>query len=74
MWKDKTEQLLAQVTRGISFFSQNSRSVEFRRNTDGSVLISVPTQVSLVAEERDQNINRVQELEAAVAELKNTAG
>lgn len=30
--------------------------------------------MSLVAEERDQNISRVQELEAAVAELKNTAG
>ncbi|XP_075899687.1 golgin subfamily A member 2 isoform X4 [Nelusetta ayraudi] len=41
VWKDKTEQLLAQV--------------------------------SLVAEERDQNISRVQELEAAVAELKITA-
>ncbi|KAM9307259.1 golgin subfamily A member 2 isoform 2-T2 [Pholidichthys leucotaenia] len=41
IWKDKTEQLL--------------------------------TQVSLVAEERDRNINRVQELEASVAELKNAA-
>ncbi|CAJ1070624.1 golgin subfamily A member 2 isoform X1 [Xyrichtys novacula] len=41
VWKDKTEQLL--------------------------------TQVSLVAEERDRNINRVQELEASVAELKNAA-
>ncbi|XP_026209901.1 golgin subfamily A member 2 isoform X1 [Anabas testudineus] len=40
-WKDKTEQLL--------------------------------TQVSLVAEERDRNINRVQELEASIAELKNAA-
>ncbi|XP_041666357.1 golgin subfamily A member 2 isoform X1 [Cheilinus undulatus] len=39
VWKDKTEQLL--------------------------------TQVSLVAEERDRNINRVQELEASIAELKN---
>ncbi|XP_071371746.1 golgin subfamily A member 2 [Centroberyx affinis] len=41
VWKDKTEQLL--------------------------------TQVSLVAEERDRNINRVQELEANITELKNTA-
>uniref|UniRef100_A0A3P8TEU2 Golgin A2 n=1 Tax=Amphiprion percula TaxID=161767 RepID=A0A3P8TEU2_AMPPE len=41
VWKDKTEQLLAQV--------------------------------SLVAEERDRNINRVQELEASIAELKNAA-
>uniref|UniRef100_A0A667YXX2 Golgin A2 n=1 Tax=Myripristis murdjan TaxID=586833 RepID=A0A667YXX2_9TELE len=41
MWKDKTEQLL--------------------------------TQVSLVAEERDRNISRVQELEASITELKNTA-
>ncbi|XP_030598456.1 golgin subfamily A member 2 isoform X6 [Archocentrus centrarchus] len=41
VWKDKTEQLL--------------------------------TQVSLVAEERDRNINRVQELEASIAELKNAA-
>ncbi|XP_024918102.1 golgin subfamily A member 2 isoform X3 [Cynoglossus semilaevis] len=41
VWKDKTEQLL--------------------------------TQVSLVAEERDKNISRVQELEAAIAELKNAA-
>ncbi|XP_024154885.1 golgin subfamily A member 2 isoform X3 [Oryzias melastigma] len=41
VWKDKTEQLLTQVT--------------------------------LVAEERDRNINRVQELEASVAELKNAA-
>ncbi|CAG5867516.1 unnamed protein product [Menidia menidia] len=41
VWKDKTEQLL--------------------------------TQVSLVAEERDRNINRVHELEASVAELKNAA-
>ncbi|XP_041826420.1 golgin subfamily A member 2 isoform X3 [Melanotaenia boesemani] len=41
VWKDKTEQLLAQV--------------------------------SLVAEERDRNIDRVQELEASVAELKNAA-
>ncbi|KAJ3604758.1 hypothetical protein NHX12_026810 [Muraenolepis orangiensis] len=41
VWKDKTEQLLTQVT--------------------------------LVAEERDSNINRVQELESQVAELKNTA-
>uniref|UniRef100_A0A672ZTN8 Golgin subfamily A conserved domain-containing protein n=1 Tax=Sphaeramia orbicularis TaxID=375764 RepID=A0A672ZTN8_9TELE len=39
VWKDKTEQLL--------------------------------TQVSLVAEERDRNISRVQELEASIAELKN---
>ncbi|XP_040013122.1 golgin subfamily A member 2 isoform X2 [Xiphias gladius] len=31
------------------------------------------TQVSLVAEERDRNINRVQELEASIAELKNAA-
>ncbi|XP_061657315.1 golgin subfamily A member 2 isoform X2 [Syngnathoides biaculeatus] len=41
IWKDKTEQLL--------------------------------TQVSLVAEERDRNIQRVQELEATIAELKNAA-
>ncbi|KAM7392805.1 hypothetical protein PAMA_007758 [Pampus argenteus] len=41
IWKDKTEQLL--------------------------------TQVSLVAEERDRNINRVQELEASITELKNAA-
>ncbi|XP_072228611.1 golgin subfamily A member 2 isoform X4 [Leuresthes tenuis] len=41
VWKDKTEQLL--------------------------------TQVSLVAEERDRNINRVHELEATIAELKNAA-
>ncbi|XP_033502566.1 golgin subfamily A member 2 isoform X2 [Epinephelus lanceolatus] len=41
VWKDKTEQLL--------------------------------TQVSLVAEERDRNINRVQELEASITELKNAA-
>ncbi|XP_005470407.1 golgin subfamily A member 2 isoform X5 [Oreochromis niloticus] len=41
VWKDKTEQLL--------------------------------TQVSLVAEERDRNINRVQELEASIAELRNAA-
>lgn len=46
----------------------------FSRNTDQYVLTSVPVQVSLVAEERDQNIGRVQELEAAVAELKITAG
>lgn len=31
-------------------------------------------QVSLVAEERDRNICRVQELEASVAELKHAAG
>uniref|UniRef100_A0A8D2ZSZ4 Golgin A2 n=1 Tax=Scophthalmus maximus TaxID=52904 RepID=A0A8D2ZSZ4_SCOMX len=42
LWKDKTEQLL--------------------------------TQVSLVADERDRNINRVQELEASITELKNAAG
>ena len=30
--------------------------------------------VSLVAEERDRNINRVHELEATIAELKNAAG
>ncbi|XP_012772493.1 golgin subfamily A member 2 isoform X5 [Maylandia zebra] len=41
VWKDKTEQLL--------------------------------TQVSLVAEERDRNINQVQELEASIAELRNAA-
>ncbi|XP_029940689.1 golgin subfamily A member 2 isoform X3 [Salarias fasciatus] len=41
VWKDKTEQLL--------------------------------TQVSLVAEERDRNISRVEELEASIAELKNAA-
>ncbi|XP_026153136.1 golgin subfamily A member 2 isoform X2 [Mastacembelus armatus] len=41
IWKDKTEQLL--------------------------------TQVSLVAEERDRNINRVQELEANITELKHAA-
>ncbi|XP_069369573.1 golgin subfamily A member 2 isoform X3 [Paralichthys olivaceus] len=41
VWKDKTEQLL--------------------------------TQVSLVAEERDRNINRVQELEASIIELQNAA-
>uniref|UniRef100_A0A1A7WXG0 Golgi autoantigen, golgin subfamily a, 2 n=1 Tax=Iconisemion striatum TaxID=60296 RepID=A0A1A7WXG0_9TELE len=41
VWKDKTEQLL--------------------------------TQVSLVAEERDRNINQVMELEASIAELKNAA-
>ncbi|XP_060941302.1 golgin subfamily A member 2 isoform X2 [Limanda limanda] len=41
LWKDKTEQLL--------------------------------TQVSLVAEERDRNINRVQELEASITELTNAA-
>ncbi|XP_020563301.1 golgin subfamily A member 2 isoform X3 [Oryzias latipes] len=41
LWKDKTEQLLTQVT--------------------------------LVAEERDKNINRVLELEASIAELKNAA-
>lgn len=31
-------------------------------------------EVSLVAEERDKNINRVQELEASIAELKHAAG
>ena len=31
-------------------------------------------QVTLVAEERDSNINQVQELESQVAELKNAAG
>ncbi|XP_028457870.1 golgin subfamily A member 2 isoform X1 [Perca flavescens] len=41
LWKDKTEQLL--------------------------------TQVSLVAEERDRNISRVQELEASITELQNAA-
>ncbi|KAA8584539.1 hypothetical protein FQN60_008324 [Etheostoma spectabile] len=41
LWKDKTEQLL--------------------------------TQVSLVAEERDRNISRVQELEASISELQNAA-
>lgn len=41
LWKDKTEQLL--------------------------------TQVSLVAEERDRNINRVAELETSITELKNAA-
>ncbi|XP_054613907.1 golgin subfamily A member 2 isoform X3 [Dunckerocampus dactyliophorus] len=41
VWKDKTEQLL--------------------------------TQMSLVAEERDRNINRVQELEASITELQNAA-
>ncbi|XP_045922004.1 golgin subfamily A member 2 isoform X4 [Micropterus dolomieu] len=41
VWKDKTEQLL--------------------------------TQVSLVAEERDRNISRVQELEASITELQNAA-
>ncbi|XP_019735162.1 golgin subfamily A member 2 isoform X5 [Hippocampus comes] len=41
VWKDKTEQLL--------------------------------TQVSLVAEERDRNIERVQELEATITELRNAA-
>nr|XP_057921024.1 golgin subfamily A member 2 isoform X2 [Doryrhamphus excisus] len=41
VWKDKTEQLL--------------------------------TQMSLVAEERDRNINRVQELEASITELKTAA-
>ncbi|XP_061655897.1 golgin subfamily A member 2 isoform X4 [Phyllopteryx taeniolatus] len=41
IWKDKTEQLL--------------------------------TQVSLVAEERDRNIERVQELEGTITELKNAA-
>lgn len=50
------------------------RSFEISRKTKGSVSISVSMQVSLVAEERDQNISRVQELEAAVVELKNTAG
>lgn len=30
--------------------------------------------VSLVAEERDKNINRVHELEASIAELKHAAG
>lgn len=50
------------------------RSIKFRRNTDGFVLIFVPVQVSLVAAERDKNISRVNELEADVAELKNTAG
>ena len=36
--------------------------------------ISASLQVSLVAEERDRNINRVQELEASITELKNAAG
>lgn len=36
--------------------------------------ISASVQVSLVAEERDRNINRVQELEASITELKNAAG
>lgn len=31
-------------------------------------------QVSLIAEERDRNISRVQELEASITELKNAAG
>lgn len=30
--------------------------------------------VSLVAEERDRNINRVKELEASITELQNAAG
>ena len=37
-----------------------------------SIFLSV--QVSLVAEERDRNISRVQELEASITELKNAAG
>lgn len=36
--------------------------------------LSLFVQVSLVAEERDRNINRVQELEASITELKNAAG
>lgn len=55
-------------------FFQINKNVEIWRYTDRSMLPSDPVQVSLVAEERDQNISRVQELEAAVAELKNTAG
>lgn len=48
-----------------------------------STLAVVPVQVTffflhlkvtLVAEERDKNINRVLELEASIAELKNAAG
>lgn len=38
------------------------------------VLFFVSIQVSLVAEERDHNISRVQELEAAIIELKSAAG
>lgn len=37
-------------------------------------IISVSVQVALVAEERDQNIGRVQELEAAITELRSAAG
>ena len=37
-------------------------------------LLSMYLQVTLVAEERDSNINQVQELESQVAELKNAAG
>lgn len=38
------------------------------------VLFFVSIQVSLVAEERDHNISRVQELEAAIVELRSAAG
>lgn len=38
------------------------------------VCVCVCVKVSLVAEERDRNINRVQELEASIAELRNAAG
>lgn len=38
------------------------------------ILLCFFGQVSLVAEERDQNISRVQELETAITELKSAAG
>lgn len=38
------------------------------------MLIPVYAQVSLVAEERDRNINRVQDLEASITELQHAAG
>ena len=84
MWKDKTEQLLTQVNYATTYIIVDIKvdkkivflcslfflSFFLNQITDRPV----PVQVSLVAEERDQNINRVQELEACITELKNAAG
>lgn len=69
VWKEKTEQLLTQVDCTLT-----SAESLVLASSEAKRIISVSVQVALVAEERDQNISRVQELEAAITELKSAAG
>lgn len=68
VWKDKTEQLLAQVL-SFSHTQPHNHSAVIHDSPCGCVV-----QVTLMSEERDKSAAQIQELQEQIMELKKAAG